>query len=89
MRSFWLILLAGGTMAAVLAAQSQSGGTNPASGVGAATEWPIVPPRSGRHRLLAADANRRAECRQPDTGVDLQPAAAPLPPPPGEAVPAR
>jgi glucose dehydrogenase len=40
MRSLLLITLAGGTMAAVLAAQSQSGGTRPASAGNPANEWP-------------------------------------------------
>ena len=71
MRSFWLILLAGGTMAGVLAAQSQSGGTNPASGVGAATEWPLYRhdlAGTGYSPLTQIDAGER---RPPDTGVDL------------------
>ena len=74
-------------MAAVLAAQSQSGGTNPAAGVGAATDWPMYrhdQAGTGYSPLTQIDAQER---RQPDTGLDLQPAAHRCPhPPAGEAV---
>ncbi len=77
MRSFWLILLAGGTMAAVLAAQSQSGGTNPAPGVGAATEWPSYrhdQAGTGYSPLTQIDARNVASLTQAWT-YSLQPTA--------------
>ena len=85
MRLLWLMNLAGGTMVAVLAAQS--GAPRHIDGQERRLRLADVPPRPRRHGVFAADADRRQERREPHGSLDLSACnPARLRPPAGGAV---